>query len=61
MNDTNLSIENDEDSSQDVTYLSEQLSVKVNLNQDDEVEAVVPTEQSSQPAENKTAEKCKLS
>ena len=62
MEDKNLSIEYDEDLSQDrnVTSLSEHFTDTMTISQEDDVEPVVPTEQSSSPAENSTAGKCKL-
>ena len=60
MDETNLPIEYHENWSQDhVTSLSEQLT-DITINQEDDVEAVVPTEQSSLPAENSAAGNCKL-
>ena len=60
MDDTNLSIEQNENLSPDVTDISEQVADKLIISHEDDVEPGEPTEQTSLPA-NKTGEKCKLS
>ena len=60
--DDNLTIEYRENLSQDrdVALLSERFAETITVSQEDDVEPVVPTEQSSFPAESNTEGKCKL-